>query len=115
MEKTHPLAKPVRGILASGQLQGDLSVASVAQSSARRISADRHEHLATVVLVVLHALASHTHTHTQLYTSSTEPRIPPGSLNRLGREVGGSVAEWLACWTQAQKDPGSNRSRDAVG
>ena len=28
--------------------------------------------------------------------------------------VGGSVAEWLACWTQAQKGPGSNRSRDAV-
>jgi len=27
----------------------------------------------------------------------------------------GSVAEWLACWTQAQKAPGSNRSRDAVG
>ena len=25
--------------------------------------------------------------------------------------LGGSVAEWLACWTQAQKDPGSNRSR----
>jgi len=22
---------------------------------------------------------------------------------------------WLACWTQAQKGPGSNRSRDAVG
>ena len=28
---------------------------------------------------------------------------------------GGSVAEWLACWTRAQKSPGSNRSRDAVG
>jgi len=28
---------------------------------------------------------------------------------------GGSVAEWLACWTQAQKGPGSNRRRDAVG
>jgi len=28
---------------------------------------------------------------------------------------GGSVAEWLAWWTQAQKDPGSNRSPDAVG
>ena len=28
---------------------------------------------------------------------------------------GGSVAEWLACSTQAQKVPGSNRSRDAVG
>ena len=29
--------------------------------------------------------------------------------------LGGSVAEWLACWTQAQKGLGSNRSRDAVG
>jgi len=28
---------------------------------------------------------------------------------------GGSVAEWLACWTHAQKGSGSNRSRDAVG
>ena len=28
---------------------------------------------------------------------------------------GGSVAESLACWTQAQKGLGSNRSRDAVG
>jgi len=28
---------------------------------------------------------------------------------------GGSIAEWLVCWTQAQKDPGTNRSRDAVG
>ena len=26
-----------------------------------------------------------------------------------------SVAEWLACWTQGQNGPGSNRSRDAVG
>jgi len=26
-----------------------------------------------------------------------------------------SAAEWLACWTQAQKGLGSNRSRDAVG
>ena len=31
------------------------------------------------------------------------------------RRLGGSVAEWLACWTQAQNGPGSNRSRDAVG
>ena len=29
--------------------------------------------------------------------------------------LGGLVAEWLACWTQAQKGPGSYRSRDAVG
>jgi len=27
----------------------------------------------------------------------------------------GLVAEWLVCWTQAQKGPGSNRSHDAVG
>ena len=26
---------------------------------------------------------------------------------------GGSVAEWLACWTQARKGPGTNRSHDA--
>ena len=29
-------------------------------------------------------------------------------------DSGGSVAEWLARWTQAQKGPGSNRCRDAV-
>ena len=29
----------------------------------------------------------------------------------LHLRVGGSVAEWLTCWTQAQKGPGSNRSR----
>ena len=29
--------------------------------------------------------------------------------------TGGSVAEWLACWTEAQKGSGSNCSRDAVG
>ena len=33
---------------------------------------------------------------------------------RTATDTGGSVAEWLACWTQAQKGLGSNRSRDAV-
>jgi len=60
-------------------------------------------------------------------------RVPPSMLKRTIRMrdegewsgvggtcvarhcKGGSVAEWLACWTQAQKGPGSNRSRDAVG
>jgi len=28
---------------------------------------------------------------------------------------GDSVAEWLACWTQAQKGPGSNRSTTLSG
>jgi len=31
-----------------------------------------------------------------------------------GIVMGGSVAEWLACRTQARKSTGSNRSRDAV-
>ena len=37
-------------------------------------------------------------------------------LNTLQQltSMGGSAAEWLACWTQAQKGLGSNRSRDAV-
>jgi len=42
----------------------------------------------------------------------------PGGLQSgfaLHIALDGSVAEWLACWTQAQKGPGSNRSRDAVG
>jgi len=30
-------------------------------------------------------------------------------------KFGGSVAEWLACWTQGQNGLGSNRSRDADG
>ena len=29
--------------------------------------------------------------------------------------MGGSVAEWLACWTRVQKGPGLHCSRDAVG
>jgi len=30
--------------------------------------------------------------------------------------MGGSVAEWLACWVDSGAEgPGSNRSRDAVG
>jgi len=28
--------------------------------------------------------------------------------------VGSSTTVWLACWTQAQKGPGSDRSCDAV-
>jgi len=37
------------------------------------------------------------------------------SKNSLNWNMGGSVAEWLACWTQTQKGLGSNRSCDAVG
>ena len=47
----------------------------------------------------------------------TLPRSPTSSFSSscLPYHKGGSVAERLACWTQAQKGPGSNRSRDAVG
>ena len=34
---------------------------------------------------------------------------------RHGRLLGGSVAEWLARWTQALNGLGSDSSRDAVG
>jgi len=37
---------------------------------------------------------------------------PPSPFKE--KVLGGSVAEWSACWTQAQKGPGSNRSRDAL-
>jgi len=33
----------------------------------------------------------------------------------LGSKQVYTVAQWLACWTQAQKGLGSNRSREAVG
>ena len=39
----------------------------------------------------------------------------PKRLAAIYSSAGGSVAEWLACWTQAQKGLGSNRSRDSVG
>ena len=88
------------------------------------------------------SITRHTHTHTYTQREREREREREGELSRvpriihnhhgpvanthLGRTVlgrverqlhftqGGSVAEWLACWTQAQKGPGSNRSRDAV-
>ena len=36
-------------------------------------------------------------------------------INSFYLSNGGSVAEWLACWTLAQKGLGSTRSCDAVG
>jgi len=41
--------------------------------------------------------------------------IRPTDHGFVGVYRGGSVAKWLACWTQVQKGPGSNRSRDALG
>ena len=50
-----------------------------------------------------------------------EPSMPAmirkkeGISGLLEEKWRGWVAEWLACWTQAQKGLGSNRSGDAVG
>ena len=54
------------------------------------------------------------HWRTQDVILEPEP-IPPSIIYISLHIQGGSVAEWLACWTQAQKGPGSNRSRDTVG
>jgi len=40
---------------------------------------------------------------------------PAYSPDLVPSTYGGLVDEWLACWTQVQKGPGSNRSRDADG
>ena len=45
----------------------------------------------------------------------TDMKVFHSLSNTIVVIMDGSVAEWLACWTQAQKGPGSNRSRDAVG
>ena len=44
-------------------------------------------------------------------TLSTESGV---EISLVPHILGDSVAEWLACWTQAQNGLGSNRSRDAV-
>ena len=51
-----------------------------------------------------------------LQAYSGMPAMPPKSFPHiLGILDCVSVAEWIACWTQAQEGPGSNRSGDAVG
>ena len=57
-----------------------------------------------------------------VYCSLCPPEFVPPNGTSIGSSVFvgyccyrvGSVAEWLACWTQAQKGPGSNRSRVTV-
>ena len=48
--------------------------------------------------------------------AGSQSALAAAPLSQHNAPYGGdSVAEWLACWTQAQKGLGSNRSRDAVG
>ena len=53
--------------------------------------------------------------HAVAARQTTPARSQTGTSRSSEWVHGGSLAEWLACWTQAQKGPGSNRSRDAVG
>jgi len=39
-------------------------------------------------------------------------RVVTVHLEDIIQNMGSSVAEWLACWTQEQKGLGSSRSRD---
>ena len=69
--------------------------------------ASRHRHTTPgAQLQSSHYYLDHTWTTTTLYTHTDQCHQSPNQH---------SVAEWLACWTQAQKGPGSNRSRDAGG
>jgi len=54
-----------------------------------------------------------------LLHSSCRPQHDPAQVHTYSQctilILGGSVTEWLACWTQAQKGLGSNHNRDALG
>ena len=52
-----------------------------------------------------------------LAPATLHPKLHLDHFSRFSRTQahGGLVAEWLACWTQAQNGLGSNRSRNAVG
>ena len=56
-----------------------------------------------------------TPTPSTLMSTQTQYNAVLFAFTLLTLSMGGSVAEWLECWTQAQKGLGSNRSRDAVG
>jgi len=53
--------------------------------------------------------------HLSLKNVSRTSGQPMFALKTSVKTEGGSVAEWLACWTQVQKGPGSNYNYDAVG
>jgi len=65
-------------------------------------------------MTVSHVTADNLLPFTAVPHSNNTTAAPYSNIVTATSPVGGSVAEWLACWTQVQKGPGSNRSRDAV-
>ena len=84
---------------------GQLSLARVAV-----VAEDRQKHVG-VGAATHHVTSDHIHDVFLRY----KHQLPAVNLVDTIYNIRGSVAEWLACWTQAQKGPGSIRSRDAVG
>jgi len=71
---------------------------------------------AVLLLLLLLAVASSQTSlaHCKFSLSFLHPTYCIVQLYELHIQYGGSVAEWLACWTEAQKSLGSSGSRDAV-
>jgi len=76
--------------------------------------------------IIAARLPKHTvqYTHTVIHANTSTKKTQKDNINnsktvkrnRTGKTRATlGLAEWLACWTQAQKGLDSNRSRDAVG
>ena len=62
---------------------------------------------------------SHSRLHATMHQLDLMLQQLRDNVTRLTQQVlyrsFSTLAEWLACWTQAQKGPGLNRNRDAFG
>ena len=76
----------------------DTVVADVDVARRAWLVVSHRQHIRPAVCIV-HTINTHTHTHTH---------------SAIVTIITLTTAEWLACWTQAQKSLGSNRSHDAV-
>jgi len=73
--------------------------------------------LAAIISVLLFAISLFARYSAQSYINTERlcSTVVVSSVRQIKlTHVGGSVAEWLACWTQAQKGLGSYRSRVTV-
>ena len=78
-----------------------------------KILRGRKDTLAPVVSTLRGRAPWHADKQGEKQTNVKEP--PRTNILTVKQCTGGSVAEWLVCWTQAQKGPGSNHSRPLSG